>query len=346
MKTVFISSVVNDFEEFRQAARKAVELMGDRPVMCEDFGARPYASDLACIAEVESSDVYIVILGDKYGYVTPAGISVTQSEFRAAKATGRPVLAFVQDCAMEDSQATFRKEVEDYATGLFRGSFKDTESLKDAIIKSLRMLSQMQQAISEECFQKKIDEAISTVSGYSRGRNPLLTIGFLPQPSRAIDIVEIEGKLDGIFTRVCAHHLAIMREGYEPQVQRDWTGIKSGSTLISFFADGLILILLSPIDQRDDYFSSSFAPPSRIKNLAIGAFSLLEASGCWASIKLSGMDHIMVKELPEGKVSSITMRSYGDTEAGFNKLFIPVTETSYKSWVEQCGKRFQRIFAN
>ncbi len=36
--------------------------MDDGPVMSEDFGTRPYSPEKACVTEVETSDVYIVIL--------------------------------------------------------------------------------------------------------------------------------------------------------------------------------------------------------------------------------------------------------------------------------------------
>jgi len=346
VRKIFISSTVAEFEKYREAARKAVELMGDRPVMCEEFGARPYASDIACIAEVESSDIYLLIMGDKFGFVGPSGESVTQMEFHAAKALGKPILAFVQECSMDASQAAFRKEVEDFTSGFFRSTFNSPEELKDCIVKSLRQLNQAQQAVLEDEFMGKIDRAVSAVGGYSSGRNPLLSLAFLPQPMRDVDIVGIETKLDSVFTVLCAKGVLVMREGYKPECQRDWTGIRSKDASVAFFADGLILLLLTPIERRDDFFSGSFAPPSRIKNLAIGAFPLVEASGCWVAMKLSGMDHVMVKELPEGKITSLSMRMHGDTEAGFNKLFIPLTTASYESWIDQCLKRFQRIFSN
>ena len=49
MRKVFISSVISAFEEYRQAAKRDVEIMGDRLVMSEDFGVRPYSPEKACI---------------------------------------------------------------------------------------------------------------------------------------------------------------------------------------------------------------------------------------------------------------------------------------------------------
>lgn len=346
MRKIFISSVVTGFEAYRSAARKAVELMGDKPVMCEDFGARPYASDVACIAEAESSDIYLLIMGEKYGYIGPGGESVTQMEYRAAKAVGKPILAFIQNCSMESLQAEFRKEVEDFTGGFFRDSFDSPEELKDAIVKSLRQYNQTQAALPEEIFKEKVDQAISSIAGYSSGREPLFSLAFLPQPARDADIIDIEARLDSIFSMLCSKGILLMREGYKSECQRDWTGFRSKDASVALFADGMILLLLSPIERRDDFFSGSFAPPSRIMHLATGAVSLVEANGCWVSIRLSGMDHIMVEELPKEKVTSISMRMHGDTEAVFNKLFIPLTTAAYYAWLDQCVKRFQRIFQN
>lgn len=49
---VFVSSVVRNFELYRAAAKKAhCEVI--HPVMCEDFGERPYSSQVACMTEVD-----------------------------------------------------------------------------------------------------------------------------------------------------------------------------------------------------------------------------------------------------------------------------------------------------
>ena len=344
MRKIFISSVISGFEEYRNAARNAIELMGDKPVMCEDFGARPYSSEMACISEVEASDIYLLILGDKYGYIGSNGESVTQMEFHAAKAAGKPILAFIQDGPKEDLQDDFRKEVEHFATGFFRGIFQTPADLKDNIVKSLRQLTQAQHALPKEAFEEKINRAVSAVTGHSSSRNPVLCLAFLPQPLHDFDIVDVERRLDSIFANLCSNGVLAMREGYTPECQRDWTSLKTKEASVSFFEDGMVLFLLSPIERRDDFFSGSFAPPSRIINLAVGAFSIIEAAGCWASISLAGMDHVMVKELPNEKLSSISYRMQGDSEAALSKLFIPFTKDAYIVWIEQCLKRFERIF--
>lgn len=346
MKKVFISSVISDFEQYRQAAKRAVEIMGDRPVMSEDFGARPYSPEKACITEVETSDVYIVILGEKYGFLTSEGISVTQAEYRAAKDSGRPILAFIKRCEMEAEQDAFRQEVEKYQEGLFRAAFNGPEDLKDEIIKSLRLLDQMQNAVSEDEFNERVKQHLSSVSNYTYHNGPQLNIGIWPNPSKDADIVDIEHKLDYIFTKMCQGGLAVMKDGYEPITQRDWTGIKTGNSIIAFFADGLILLILSPVVEKEGFhFSSHFAPPSRIKQLAVSSRQFIEANSCWLHMGLKEMNYTSVKEMPEENQTSMTMRTSGENMADFRKLFVPFTDQAYSSWLDQGIKGFQRIFS-
>jgi hypothetical protein len=348
MKKVFISSVITDFEEYRQAAKRAVEIMGNRPVMSEVSGARPYSPEKACVTEVETSDVYIVILGKKYGFITPKGISVTHTEYRAARDSDKPILAFMKRCKMEAKQEKFRQEVEEYQKGFFRAGFETPEELKEEIIKSLRLLDQMQSAVSEDVFKENLKQRLSSVSDYTYYHNgPQLSIGIWPNPPKDVDIVEIEHKLDSIFTVMCQGGLALMRDGYEPIRQRGWTGMKSGKNVIAFFADGLILLTLSPvIEQENFHFSSHFAPPSRIKQFAIAARQFIESNSCWIHIGLKEMNYTSVKELSERNMNGgITMRPFGENEADFQKLFVPFTEQEYNKWIEQCIRRFQRIFS-
>lgn len=56
----------------------------------------------------------VLILGANFGYETDTGESVTQQEFRRAKTTGKPILAFLQTVEMEERQRVFSREVSDY----------------------------------------------------------------------------------------------------------------------------------------------------------------------------------------------------------------------------------------
>ncbi|WP_063914671.1 DUF4062 domain-containing protein [Pseudomonas sp. p21] len=59
------------------------------------------------VTEVDQADVVLLILGANFGYETKTGESVTQQEFSRAKATGKPILAFLENVAMEERQKAF-----------------------------------------------------------------------------------------------------------------------------------------------------------------------------------------------------------------------------------------------
>jgi hypothetical protein len=348
MRRVFVSSVVGEFGEFRAAARRAIELMGDRPIMCEDFGARPHSSEKACFSEVEAADVFILLLGERYGFTTPAGLSVTQSEFRAAQTVGKPILVFVQRTKMESEQEAFRVEVEDYQSGVFRAEYSSPEELKDEIVKGLQQLRQIMNAAPEKDFEQKINVLLKAASRFLSDDSPELNFIFWPQPARNIDIVRIENDLDRTFSQLCNGGLASMRDGYIPILEKDFTGIKSKQTKIIFFHNGLILVSLNPITEREGFFLSSyFAPPSRLTECARGIFQLIDFNGAWCSIQLRGMANVYVKELPPDGTAAHTMRGIwgGDEEAHCRERLIPITEKSFQIWADNCINRFRRIFA-
>lgn len=128
---------MQNFGDERETARQAVEAVGMRPVMAEDFAARSQTPKDACLEGVRASDVYVGIAGERYGWVTPAGVSATEEEFDAARLRGLPILWFVKRCEMEARQREFVKRIQDYESGYFRAAFTDRSDLAIAVAKAL-----------------------------------------------------------------------------------------------------------------------------------------------------------------------------------------------------------------
>lgn len=59
------------------------------------------------MTEVDQADIVVLILGAEFGYQTSSGESVTQQEFRRAKAGGKPILAFLQERQLRGSSKIF-----------------------------------------------------------------------------------------------------------------------------------------------------------------------------------------------------------------------------------------------
>lgn len=134
---VFISSLIGGFEEFRAAASEAVETLGHHVVKAEDFPVSPGTPQQACLAAVRESDVVVLLLGQRYGYTQPSGLSATHEEYREARERV-PVLVFVQNVAgREESQEALLEEVQAWSTGHFRAAFATADDLKTAVLRGL-----------------------------------------------------------------------------------------------------------------------------------------------------------------------------------------------------------------
>jgi hypothetical protein len=80
-KRAFISSVMSELGTERQAAAVGVRATGLRAVMFEEFGGRDADPEEAYLAEVEGSDIYIGILGARYGKPLKSRFSATHAEY-------------------------------------------------------------------------------------------------------------------------------------------------------------------------------------------------------------------------------------------------------------------------
>ena len=341
MAKVFVSSVVQGMEEFRQAARQAIRTMEHTPVMFEDFSAKPYSSEQACLHEVEQSDIYLVIVGRDYGYETPEGLSVTQAEFRTAKATNKSILAFIQQVDIGDKrQQTFLSEVEAYQSGVFRASFSSVLELNNEIIKAMRQIDTMSQAISEDAFKARIAVVLQDRHRYQE--EPELIMAFLPQPEPMVDIVSIEHDMEKKFALLCQAGVTQFRDGYELLDHAHWTGFISGSNTFYFCADSLILLTCNPIPPNGGFFEGYFAPPAQIASIAKGFRHIISAQSGLVHLAMHHMENTYVADPPRG--TSLTLRMSGENEAEFSRLFIPLTEGNYNDWIDHCINRLSRIF--
>ncbi|MBW3576165.1 MAG: DUF4062 domain-containing protein [Actinobacteria bacterium] len=117
-KRVFISSVMDGLEDERRAVAEAIRELGAEPIWFEEFGARDQDPEQAYLSEVELSDVYVGILGSRYGSQDAAtGYSATHAEYLRAIERGLRVGVWVLDVDdMAGHQRDFLSEVRTYFT--------------------------------------------------------------------------------------------------------------------------------------------------------------------------------------------------------------------------------------
>jgi hypothetical protein len=141
---IFISSTRAGLEEERDALPGLITALGHDPVVFEQFTAQAVPSREACLAAVQSAHAYLLLLGPRYGYQwEETGLSATHEEYRAARARGIRRVAFRKlGVDVEPRQQAFIEEVEAYASGLFRASFRTMAELLIEVAKVVRELEQ------------------------------------------------------------------------------------------------------------------------------------------------------------------------------------------------------------
>lgn len=95
---VFISSTCYDLSQIRQDLKDSILAMGHVPVMSEnkDFPVNPLASTQEnCVEAVKNeADIFVLVIGNRYGFRLESGQSITNIEFLTAVQKGIPIYTF------------------------------------------------------------------------------------------------------------------------------------------------------------------------------------------------------------------------------------------------------------
>lgn len=97
---VFVSSTCYDLKQVREDLKDFFEANYGFQAMLSEFDSFPIDPCIGtfenCLNNVDkSADIFILIVGTRYGYVTESGKSITNLEYLHAKAKGIPVFVFV-----------------------------------------------------------------------------------------------------------------------------------------------------------------------------------------------------------------------------------------------------------
>ena len=121
---VFVSSTFTDLVDERAEIIQAIWELDCIPTGMEAFVASNESQWSVITRVIDECDYYVLVIGGRYGSVTGDGISYTEREYRYAKSSGIPVLAFVhsnpeqipsgkveKDAASQEKLDAFRAEV-------------------------------------------------------------------------------------------------------------------------------------------------------------------------------------------------------------------------------------------
>jgi Arc/MetJ-type ribon-helix-helix transcriptional regulator len=100
--TIFLSSTKEDLKSYREAVRKKLDEIKEEldidVVGMEDFGARPEPPIQTCLDEVSRSDMYIGIIGMRYGSIDDVTKkSIVELEYEKAAEKELPALMYLID---------------------------------------------------------------------------------------------------------------------------------------------------------------------------------------------------------------------------------------------------------
>jgi Domain of unknown function (DUF4062) len=111
-KRVFISSVMSELAAERLAVAASIRKEGLTAVMFEEFGGRDADPQDAYLAEVDSADIFIGILGRTYGKPLKTRFSATHTEYlHAEKASLRIAMWTAETNEREGPEQSFLDEV-------------------------------------------------------------------------------------------------------------------------------------------------------------------------------------------------------------------------------------------
>lgn len=127
---VFISSTIYDLKYLRASLKNFIESLGFEPILSEN-GDIHYSHDKtfveSCCEEVKNSDIFVLIIGMRYGSESSRGekkasndsnnrkVSITRSEFRTAIGNEIPTYVFIEKSVICDFETyQLNKDNKDY----------------------------------------------------------------------------------------------------------------------------------------------------------------------------------------------------------------------------------------
>jgi hypothetical protein len=132
---------VDGFGDYRTAASAGIERAGGHAVLVnEDFPAVATNPRNACLDGVDSSDIYLCIIGSRGGWTAPSGVLVTEEEYQHAMRRGLPILAFIVEGEKDRQAQAFADRVSHYVSGRFRAMVTDPADLQDHVHRALEFI--------------------------------------------------------------------------------------------------------------------------------------------------------------------------------------------------------------
>lgn len=194
-KTVFISSTYVDLKEERKKVWDTLEKFEVAVKGMEQFGARKSDPLTTCLTEVEQSDIYVGIIGMRYGSEDPkTGKSYSQLEYEKAIDKNKEILIYLIDEDSSSVTPNFIQFDKIHKLNNFKEILKEKHTV-DSFSNSIDLVSKLQRKFTElltpkaeviiedeyENTKKILDLFFLVPAAYS-GREIKLKVKFIGQP--------------------------------------------------------------------------------------------------------------------------------------------------------------------
>lgn len=166
---VFISGAQKELKEERRAIKDFVSndiLLREHfdVFLFEDHPAKCKSSESAYLDEVRDRDIYIGIIGNRYGSVGRGKISPTEAEFREAQKGHKVILVYIKgengikDQSREQGVRKLISEIKDPKKGYSYRRFNDVPGLKNLVYESLVAFLREKGIVGRDAFDQRICE--------------------------------------------------------------------------------------------------------------------------------------------------------------------------------------------
>ncbi len=136
---VFVSSVIEDYGDYRSAAAAAIQDLGAEPILFERFGGRDSDPHEAYLTEVGASTVYVGLLGARYGRPLPDRYAATHTEFLEAERHGIRTSVWAEEgVEREGPQQSFLDAVRMFQV---TGAYSSPDELRLGLDRRLRVIA-------------------------------------------------------------------------------------------------------------------------------------------------------------------------------------------------------------
>jgi Domain of unknown function (DUF4062) len=125
---VFVSSVMTELARERRELATMIEGFGATPVLFEDFGGRDEGAQEAFLSGVARSDIYLGVVADRCGAMTPTGRSATHQEYQEAVRLDKRISVWVRE-GSANRQGDARDFIDEVRVFHTTGSFTDPDDL-------------------------------------------------------------------------------------------------------------------------------------------------------------------------------------------------------------------------